>query len=281
MSKKEPYPFDFRNAGTADGVVRMLRQWLGKTTDSFTDNWEAVSDTIVDLKCNGVLTRTFDEAVELMPMESIGFEVSIGEEKIPSLACVSIQDLTALIGSIFGTTFDFEDRKLTTIEISLCEMVFETLASSLSTAWLGQEPLKMVVGNYEDPPHFSRLIPQTELVLSARIELKVSETVANIIWLMPKKDIEKLLETTTGLSLKPAEHQPRDVVFQMGVELVGVLGTVDMTMGSLSDLNVGDLMLLDQKIDQPIPILIDQQQFYDGWPGRVGKRQAVEIAKVV
>ena len=102
MSKQEPYPFDFRNAGTADGVVRMLRQWLGKTTDSFTDNWEAVSDTIVDLKCNSVLTRTFEEAVELMPMESIGFEISISQEKTPSLACVSIQDLISLIGAIFG-----------------------------------------------------------------------------------------------------------------------------------------------------------------------------------
>lgn len=281
MSKQEPYPFDFRNAGTADGVVRMLRQWLGKTTDSFTDNWEAVSNTIVDLKCESVLTRTFEEAVELMAMESIGFEVSIGADKTPSLACMSIQDLTALIGSILGTTFDSEDRKLTTIEISLCEMVFDTLANSLSTAWLGQEPLKMAVGGFENPPHFSRLIPQTELVLNAKIELKVAEAVAKINWLIPKKDIEKLLETTTGLSLKPVEHQPRDVVFQMGVELVGVLGTVDMTMGSLSELNVGDLMLLDQKIDQPIPILIDQQPFYDGWPGRVGKRQAVEIAKVM
>lgn len=281
MSKQEPYPFDFRNAGTADGVVRMLRQWLGKTTDSFTDNWEAVSDTIVDLKCNSVLTRTFEEAVELMPMESIGFEISISQEKTPSLACVSIQDLISLIGAIFGTPFDGEDRKLTTIEISLCEMVYETLASSLSAAWLGQEPLKMVVGGYEDPPHFSRLIPQTELVLSARIDLKVADTIANVNWMVPRKDIEKLLESTTGHSLKPTEHQPRDVVYQMGVELVGLLGTAEMTMGSLSDLNVGDLMPLNQKIDQPIPVLIDQQQFYDGWPGRVGKRQAVEISKVL
>ena len=279
---KEPYPFDFRNAGTTDGVVRLLRQWLGKATDSFADNWEAVSDTIVDFKCNNILTRTFEEAVNSMPMESIGFEIAIGNGKTSSLASISIQDTTALIGAIFGVSFELEEeRKLTNIEISLCQMIYETVAKSLSTTWLGLEPVKMKIGKFEDPPHFSRLIPQTELVHAANIELKVAETVAKVLWMIPRDGIETLFESTTGTKLSPAQNQTRELVSFMPIELVTVLGSVEMPMGSVSDLEVGDLMMLDQKIDQPVSVLVDQQTFYEGWPGRVGKRQAVEIAKAM
>ncbi len=281
MSQQELYPFDFRNAGTADEVVRMLREWMRKTSDAFCDSWEAVSNSEANFHCHSVLTRTFEEGVAAVPLDSVGFGMMVGAEPLRSLACMSTQDLVSLIGAIVGTSFEYQNRKLTTIEVSLCEMVFETLASALGAAWFGEEPLEIRVAEVEELPHFARLIPVKELVLSSQIELQVADVTVKMVWLVPRKGIESLLEATTGTLLKTCENTPEAVVRHMDLELVGLLGTTEMTMGELTDLNVGDLMLLNQKIDQPIPVMIDKQPIFDGWPGRVGKSQGIEISRVL
>lgn len=283
MIQADPYPFDFRNAGTADTVVRMLKEWLQKTTDTFSDSWEAVSNSIVNLECKGVLSRTFEEGVQALPTASVGFEILIGgDDAFTTLGCIANQDLVALIGAIFDTNLgEYEDRKLTNIEVSLCGMIYETLASALGAAWFGKETLPITLGEFEDPPQFSRSIPVKDLVLSTKIQLVVADTVAHIIWLVPRKEIEKLIESTTGLSLKKQSNDPADVIRQVSIEVVGMLGDVEMTMRNLKELTVGDVLALNQKIDRPVEVFVDNQKFFAGWPGRVGRKQGIEIAEVL
>jgi flagellar motor switch protein FliM len=274
--------FDFRTAGTSDLVVRSLKQWLTKTAGTFADGWEAVSDTEVALECESILSRTFEDGLQYTSAESIGCKIFLGEARIPTLACVSIRDLVSLIGCVLGTgpVTELVSRKMTSIELSLCELIFESLASSLSSAWSGHQPLPIAVGGFEETPQYSRLISIKELVFCIRLDLRVTEANAAVLWLCPRKEVQALVEQVVGARSWSGGQSSERRVRRIGLDVVAMLGRANMTMGALTELKVGDLVLLDQKIDEPLEVTVDRQRFFMGWPGRIGQRQAIEIAKV-
>ncbi len=57
-----------------------------------------------------------------------------------------------------------------------------------------------------------------------------------------------------------------------------VLGTVELSLADLSRLSVGDVVILDQRVSEPLTAELAGQQKCAGWPGRVGTRQAFEVA---
>lgn len=284
MTEKDYQPFDFRSASTSDETVTSLRTWLMKTSTTFLESWESVSSTTVSLECRNVLSRTFEQCLDSIRTESVGCGIKLGEESVSTMAWVSCRELVSAIGCVIGTGVveDAKDRKLTSIEESLCEMLFETLASSLSNSWPGVKRLPVVVSDQlDDMPQRSRMVKPKELMLVTKLEIKIDDATAMITWLVPREQAEKLLESISGASPVKSINRPDELVRQLQLEMVGVLGKVEMSMGELSDLKVGDLLVLEQKIDQPVVLNIDEHPHYRCWPGRIGNRQGLEIAEVL
>jgi flagellar motor switch protein FliM len=101
-----------------------------------------------------------------------------------------------------------------------------------------------------------------------------------VTWLLPRKDTERLFESATGLSLARTVNNPKELVMTLPLDLVGVLGRVDLKMSSVANLKSGDILKLDQKIDEPLAVEIDDKELFRCWPGRVGKQQGLEIVSV-
>ena len=282
MSKDAYKKFDFRKAGTSDYVVRTLKTWLHKSEGTFSDSWEAVAGTHAELKCETVLSRTFEEGIRSVGSSCIGYAIFLADDKLPSLACISNEDVIALVSHIVGTNAEekVKGRKLTSIEISLCRLLFETLGSALSIAFAGSEPLKIELGECDETPQLSRLIPVEELVLCTNIQLVIPDATLNATWLLPRKATEKLFESATGYSFARTANSPTDVVLQIPLDLVGLLGHTEMEMSSVAKLKSGDLLVLDQKIDEPISVNIDDKEIFQCWPGRIGNQQGLEIISI-
>ena len=97
---------------------------------------------------------------------------------------------------------------------------------------------------------------------------------------MPRKATEKLFESATGYSLSRTANHPRDVVMEIPLDLVGLLGHAEMEMSSVAKLKSGDVVILDQKIDEPISVNIDDKEVFQCWPGRIGNQQGLEIISI-
>ncbi len=89
------------------------------------------------------------------------------------------------------------------------------------------------------------------------------------------------MDTISGTTARRPRNSPLPIVQQLALEVVGVLGQTKLTMGDLSNLKIGDLVLLEQKIDQPIILTIDDETHFHCWPGRLGNRQGIEIAEIL
>ena len=276
-------PFDFRNAGTADVVVRSLKSWLKKSEGTFSDSWEAIAGSSADLICELVLSRTFEEGVQSVGDPCVGYSLLLGTEDLPTLVCIPNTDAIAIANYVVGNGLETEpeSRKLTSIEVSLCRMLIETLGSALSIAFAGTEPLQIKVGEFDESPQLSRLIPVEELVLSNKLRVSIQDVTIHFAWLVPRKPIEQLFENATGTRLARTANRPVDIVMHLPLDLVGILGETVMEMAEVAELQIGDIVTLDQKIDEPLTLRIDETDMFSCWPGRIGRQQGLQIEKIL
>ena len=67
------------------------------------------------------------------------------------------------------------------------------------------------------------------------------------------------------------------LVRELNTEVAVRLGTVQLSTPQLANLRVGDLVVLDQRVGDPLQATIGDEPRYLGWPGQVGLRQAYVI----
>ena len=63
----------------------------------------------------------------------------------------------------------------------------------------------------------------------------------------------------------------------MNTEVAIRLGSVQLSAPQLANLRVGDLVVLDQRVSDPLQATIANEPRFWGWPGQVGQRQAYVI----
>ena len=67
------------------------------------------------------------------------------------------------------------------------------------------------------------------------------------------------------------------LVREMAVELTVLLGSAELSMRELAALRAGDVVVLHQKVDQPLDGLLAGTRKFRVWPGVIGDRAAVVI----
>lgn len=169
---------------------------------------------------------------------------------------------------------------LSPVELSLAQLLFENIASALTTGWMGADIVEVKVGQIERDPQKSRLFRSKDLVARTALHLEASSASTIIHWISPKQGLADLLETVQDArrteSGEPKKPDP-SLVGQAQFELVSVLGRAKLPMLEVSRLQVGQTIALDQRIDQPIKVGLDEKLSYNCWPGRRGNTQALEI----
>jgi flagellar motor switch protein FliM len=67
---------------------------------------------------------------------------------------------------------------------------------------------------------------------------------------------------------------------EVPVDFSVILGTADLSLTQLARLAVGDMVILDQPVAEPLLASVGGDQKFRGWAGRVGNQQAYQIQSV-
>ncbi len=90
----------------------------------------------------------------------------------------------------------------------------------------------------------------------------------------------------TKLGAAPPKQQPTAAVSpeqiqalmrEMEVELTILLGSAELSMQDIANLNAGDVVILRQKVDRPLEGQVSDAPKFRVWPGVVGDRVAVVV----
>ena len=67
----------------------------------------------------------------------------------------------------------------------------------------------------------------------------------------------------------------------MQTEIEVVLGRAHLGPTQLAQLTPGDVVVLDQRVRDPLVAIVGGKEVFRTWPGRVGARQACKIDSIV
>ena len=249
--------------------------------------------TMVQVSVASVDQLTYEEFIRSMPNPSV---ISIFEMRPLSgnaLMEINPSIVFSIIDRLFGGVGrpPAKPRELTDIEQSIVARLVNKALESLSEAWrqvVNIEPRLEVI---ESNPQFTQIVPPNDMVVIITLQTRIAQTEGFINLCIPYLVLEPImpkLTTSFWVASSIARAGSKTNVTQMQkklertlVPLMVELGKINVTVGEMLDLTVGDVIRLDSKVNEELPIIIGQHQKFKCKPGSSNNRIAVQITQVV
>ena len=249
--------------------------------------------TMVQVSVASVDQLTYEEFIRSMPNPSV---ISIFEMRPLSgnaLMEINPSIVFSIIDRLFGGvgTPPAKPRELTDIEQSIVARLVNKALESLSEAWrqvVNIEPRLEVI---ESNPQFTQIVPPNDMVVIITLQTRIAQTEGFINLCIPYLVLEPIMPKLTtsfwvASSIARAGSKTNVTQIQKKLErtlvpLMVELGKINVTVGEMLDLTVGDVIRLDSKVNEELPIIIGQHQKFKCKPGSSNNRIAVQITQVV
>lgn len=281
-------PYNFRKPGRlASDLEQRLAAWLRDSCALGPDRWVKHMPFRLEMAPQGLEIVRPGEGLGRLPEAAVGYRMTLGEEGLLTLLVFARPLALALVAGMLGDPVGElpADRELTVIEDSLCEYVVQgLLVPVLQEAWPGREPLRLALEKKEPNPRRTRLFPPEQNVIVCTFGAQGPFGEQPWYWLLPQKGLLELFARPGPEQDGPQEAvRPRLelLVRELPVEVTVSLGTVELPLSYLAGLRAGDVIVLNQRVSEPLPATVAGQRKYRVWPGRVGSRQAFRIASVI
>lgn len=200
----------------------------------------------------------------------------------------------AIIDRLLGGQGDpYEvDRDYTDIELTLIEKVIREMSTLLKDAWSNVYELTPQFIRLATNSRQSQLVSPNETVVIIMLDVKIKEVVGNISFCMPYVILEPVLEhlntrywfTERKVSdeiQKEGRKSLQQSMKAVPIELKAVLGKGHLSLHEIMDLRCGDVIELEQGINDKILIIANGNEWFAGAPGVFNNHKAVRVEKIL
>lgn len=280
--KVEPYDFR-RPPRLAVDLEQRLCGWLRDACGIIAEKLGAHIPFPVEVQFHSVETARPEEALGSLPDPAVGYYLRTGLESPVSLMVFTQQAGVALVCGMLGESPEElpPQRELTPVECSLFEYALQELVAGLEEAWPGAEPQRLEIAWAESRPKRSREFRADQNVVICRLGLVGPFGEQPWCWLWPQEELQEQLArvslVTGGLPQEDVRLRLESLAHQIPVEVSVKLGDVELHVSELARLRAGDLVILDQRVTEPLIACVAGEERLRVWPGRVGSRQAFQI----
>ena len=277
-----PAAFDFRKPPPGE-LGRQAAGWLALAARRAASAWPRVLGYPAELKAGPVGSAGAGAALAALPDDAIATLITTGDP-VDGAALLALRRpvLLALLAGLLGDTPASlpADRDPSDLEASLIAYALRSLfLDPLERGWPGSEPLSLTAGPLSAPRAAWRG-PGTDTVLVAPLTAAGPWGEHPVHLFLTKAGRWDRLAKADA---PPAPEAPADpgpieaLVRDMQVDLSVVLGTAELTMTDVARLKAGDVLVLRQKVSDPLDGLVAGAKKLRVWPGAVGSRAAVQV----
>lgn len=276
-----PQSYDFTRPPRLPSALKaQLVPWLQRANAIFAESLAAMGLSIQAQSLDqttGWPLETLDQWLG----KPIGLRVAVANN--PTILALPNRLAQSLVALFLGDSppTDASERELTPIELSLCELAAEMFVSSLREAWLGEAPVILEVREREPNLRRSKVFRPQEPLVICRSLVKVGDVEQFWSWLVPLELLQDLFGTEVtprvAAPTETAQRQMESLVRGMTLPLVVKLGHAELTAPQLSELQIGDVVVLRQRTTEPLQASLAGNPAFLGWPGRIGNKQAFQI----
>ena len=281
---------DFRGPGRLPaGMQHRLSVWLDRALKLVPDRFASQMPFRTEIELRQLETRNPVAVLQALTAEILAYRVAIGPEQDASLFMLplplALVMATGLVGDA-GAALP-EVREPTIIEESLIEYLLRDLFfKCLKEGWPEEEPIKIELGIRDPKPKFTRVLPADASVVVMNFTLRGPFGEQTASWVLQQKTLAALFSVANDELGETAQQaagrrQMEAVVQGISVDLTVTLGTAELPLSLVSNLSAGDLVILEQRIHEPLVASVAGNRKFTVWPGRVGTKQAIKLEATV
>ena len=250
------------------------------------------------------LSSTLRKAVEFSPVstEMIKFGEFIKKVALPSninilrlepmkrnfLLIIDARMVYLLVDHLFGGVgrghVKVEGRDFSPIENRITRNILNQAIGDFEKAWAPVHHIGITYIRSEINPQFSAIVSPTEMVISLTYRLDIDGQGRPVYICIPYSTIEPIKEKLyTGFQSDQFEVDHRWILRlrqrldSVPVRVVAELGTAQARLSDVLTWKPGDILHLDQYVDDPISLSVEKAVRFKGRPGVYRSSRAVRI----
>jgi flagellar motor switch protein FliM len=192
--------------------------------------------------------------------------------------------LECFFGGTGKTTVKIEGRDFTAIEQKVIHRVVETALKELENSWKPVANINFQFSRSEINPQFATIVPPTELVIVIHYDLELDHLIGKITLCLPYSTIEPIRSKLYAryqseqleVDLEWIERVKRQLR-EVEVDLVVELGQGQITARELLQIDVGDTVVLNQRVEEPLLVTVEGVSKYRAFAGTSKGNHVVRI----
>ncbi len=237
-------------------------------------------------------------------------QVTYAEYKIslPELSCIYVlesrkhngsliielspQFVLYIVDRLLGGTGErlSEPREVTAIEQSVIARTIDHFVSSLNDVWDIVQPMQLRLESFETNPQFVQIAPAAESIALIFFEIRVMNFSFPLNICVPYFLLEPVLPYLNQgsrmnlVARKATGESQRRAIHKMQcseVPVQAILGRRQLSIQQYTQLKVGDVLTLQARQDEYLPLEVGGKVKFLGRPGNCGIRKAFRIEREV
>ena len=260
--------------------------------ENFTRNWgtflSAKMRSVVQINIDKIGQLTYEEYTRGMTHPWVIIVYSAGPLEGNALfefsPMLTFSILDKLLGG-YGGTYETV-RELTEIEQAIFSSVVEDGLRYFKDSLKDVEKVSPRIESIESNPQFVQIVPPAEIVLAVSMEMQIDDFTGLLGFCFPFLFLEPIsneLKTKSYFSSnrEPDKYKPliTDHLNTIKLPVSGILGTAQVNVGDVLDLEVGDIIKLETLLKDSIEIQVSRQTTWMGRTGLSGNFRALKIEK--
>lgn len=240
--------------------------------------------------------------ISVASVDQIPYEEFI--RSIPEMTVLNVYSLNPLDGRIImevnpNIAYGLLDRllggkgnsvnkidNLTEIETMLMSQLFEKALPSLEEAWSSVVEIEAILEEFEVNPQFLQMVSPNETVVVVSLNTAIGQTSGMINICIPhivlepiisKLSVHYWMQTNTNKTDPEAYDKLEKNLQRAHVEVKALLGEARINIDEFLKLDKGDVIRLNQSVDQPLFLAINDEKKFYVQPGKHKNKMSVQV----
>jgi len=210
-----------------------------------------------------------------------------------SLIDISTPFAYSIINRVLGGVMDSEniEPKFTEIELVIMEKIIRKMLLLFDEAWEKVVPVDSYLERIETNPQFAQIVSANETIAIITLNIKIKNVDGFIHFCLPHlaiKPIEKQLSVQYLYSnnndktkIETKSDKVEASVQKMSLKLIAKFDTTYASIGDCVNLQVGDVLMMENKVGDPINLYVEHIPKFHGKLGVKGNKYAISITNVI
>jgi flagellar motor switch protein FliM len=243
---------------------------------------------VIDVSAFSIDMIKFGEFMRALPVPTSLHIFKVDPLRGHGVMVIETKLVFNLVDNFFGgsghTFMKIEGRDFTAIENKLINKVVMMALEDLEKAWNPVHALKLTYVRSETNPQFASVVAPTEVVIVIKFEVELEQAVGTLVICLPYSTVEPIRSKLyAGFQSDQLEvdhewinrfiEQVREATVEVAVDL----GHSTITAGDLINLKIGDVIMLNQDVSQPLNCTVEGVPKFKGYPGVFRGNKAIQV----